>query len=100
MRVLAEYGWGGYEIHRLYDSGGRVFVDGRNDMYSEQILNDYSHIRNADDGWQALLDRYGVQAILLPPGAPLVTAADDAGWCEAYRDEVAVLLRPTCSGPA
>jgi hypothetical protein len=95
-RVLAEYGWGGYVINRLYDSGGRVFVDGRNDMYSEQILNDYSLLRNADDGWQQLLDRYDVQAILLPPGAPLVRAAPAAGWCEAHRDRVAVLLLPSC----
>ncbi len=95
-RVLAEYGWGGYAIYRLYDLGGRVFVDGRNDMYSEQILNDYSHLRSADPGWQQLIERYGVQAILLPPSAPLVQAADGAGWCEAHRDSVAVLLLRDC----
>jgi hypothetical protein len=98
-RVFAEYGWGGYVINRLYDSGGRVFVDGRNDMYSEQILNDYSHLRNADDGWQDLLDRYRVQAILLPSGAPLVRATKGEGWCVAYRDDVAVLVLPACSAP-
>jgi hypothetical protein len=65
-------------------------------MYSEQILNDYSLLRNADDGWQQLLDRYDVQAILLPPDAPLVRAAPAAGWCEAHRDSVAVLLLQTC----
>jgi hypothetical protein len=97
-RVLAEYGWGGYVIYRLYHAGGRVFVDGRNDMYSEQILEDYSAIRNADDGWQQLVNRYGVQAILLPPGAPIVRgAATASGWCEAYRDATQVLLLPSCS---
>jgi hypothetical protein len=99
-RVLTEYGWGGYVINRLYDTGGRVFVDGRNDMYSERILNDYSRLRNADDGWQQLLDRYDVQAILLPPDAPLVRAAPAAGWCEAHRDAVAVLLLQTCARTA
>lgn len=96
-RTFAEYGWGGYVIYRLYDSGGRVFVDGRNDMYADQILDEYVRIRNANDGWQALMLRYGVQAIVLPPDAPLVRgAATAAGWCEAYRDGVAVLLLPSC----
>lgn len=100
-RVFAEYGWGGYVIYRLYESGGRVFVDGRNDMYSEQILEDYSAIRNADEGWQRLVDQYRASAILLPPGAPLVRGpATSAGWCEAYRDSLQVLLMKSCPARA
>ncbi len=91
-RVFAEYGWGGYVISRLYDSGGRVFVDGRNDMYPQAILEDYSRIRSAQSGWEALLDRYGASAILLPPDAPLVSAAARSGWCEDLRDQREVLL--------
>ena len=96
-RVLAEYGWGGYVIYRLFDSGGRVFVDGRNDMYDEQILEDYSSIRAAAAGWEQLLASYGADAILMPPGAAVVDAALDAGWCEEFRDEVGVLLLSQCS---
>jgi hypothetical protein len=95
-RVLAEYGWGGYVIHRLFDSGGRVFVDGRNDMYDEQILEDYSSIRAAAVGWEELLASYGADAILMPPEAAVVGAAQDAGWCEVHRDDLAVLLVPDC----
>jgi hypothetical protein len=97
-RVLAEYHWGGYVINRLYDMGGRVFVDGRNDMYSDRILDDYVSIRNAQAGWLDLVDRYGVQAIVLPPDAAVTQGAATAnGWCEAYRDNVAVLLLKTCA---
>ncbi|MDQ4034393.1 MAG: hypothetical protein M3153_00540 [Chloroflexota bacterium] len=93
-RIFAEYQWGGYVSYRLFDSGARVFVDGRNDMYDESILQDFVTIRNAEDGWEALLRRYGADAILLPPEAGLVRgSALDAGWCEEYRDDVAVLLR-------
>jgi hypothetical protein len=96
-RVLAEYHWGGYVIYRLFDSGARVFVDGRNDMYDERILEDYVSIRNAADGWEGLLSSYGADAILLPPEAALTAgAAQDAGWCEEHRDDVAVLLLPGC----
>ena len=103
-RVLVEYGWGGHVISRLHDDGGRVFVDGRNDMYDEAILDDYTAIRDADPGWPALVERYAVEAILFPPSAPLVRgAAQSEGWCEVLRDEAQVLLmRGDCDawGPA
>lgn len=96
--VFAEYGWGGYVIYRMYDSGGRVFVDGRSDMYPEQVLNDYSLIRDAGTDWQAILDRYGADAILLPPSAGLISAAQRVGsWCERERDAYEVLL-VRCAG--
>ena len=98
--VLAEYGWGGYVIWRLHDFGGRVFVDGRNDMYSQQVLEDYTSIRAADPGWEALAAHYGVEAILLPPETTLTRGpAKDAGWCEVLRDQYQVLyLRGDGSG--
>ncbi len=97
--VFAQYGWGGYVISRMYETGGRVFVDGRNDMYSQQILDDYSAIRAADPGWEALAARYGVEAILLPPETTLTRGpAADAGWCEILRDKVEVLyLKGPCA---
>jgi hypothetical protein len=95
--VLAEYGWGGYVIWRMHGSGAHVFVDGRNDMYSQQVLDDYSAIRAADPGWQELAARYGVEAILLPPETTVTRGlAADAGWCEVYRDKLQVLYLPHC----
>lgn len=94
--VLAEYGWGGYLIGRLWDGGARVFVDGRNDMYPDAVLRDYSTLRSAGDGWTQIADAYGVNAILMPPGVPLVAAATASGWCETYRDDLQVLLLPAC----
>ncbi len=95
--LLAEYGWGGYAISEIYPHGGRVFVDGRNDMYGQQVLEDYSAIRAADPGWQALAAEYGVEAILLPPETTLTRGpALAAGWCEAYRDAVQVLYLRSC----
>ena len=96
-RVLAEYGWGGYVIHELYASGGRVFVDGRNDMYDQAILEDYDAIKNADPGWEALADSYGVEALLLDPKSTLTRGpAEAAGWCEQFRDETQVLYLRDC----
>jgi hypothetical protein len=95
--VLAEYGWGGYVIWRLHETGGRVFVDGRNDMYSQQVLDDYSAIRAADPDWEELVAQYRVEALLFPPEITLTRGpATDAGWCEVYRDEWQVLYLPSC----
>jgi hypothetical protein len=94
-RVLADYGWGGYVISRLYESGGRVFIDGRNDMYGDDLLEAYSTVRNADDGWEAIVEEHDVEALLFPPTAAIVRGfAQDAGWCEALRDDVQVLMTP------
>ena len=98
--VLAEYGWGGYVIWRLHDDGGRVFVDGRNDMYSQQVLDDYSAIRAADPGWEQLAARYDVEALLFPPEITLTRGpAATAGWCEVLRDEWQVLYLRSCPLP-
>ena len=97
VNVMAEYGWGGYVIHGLYDSGGRVFVDGRNDMYDQRILEDYDAIKGADAEWQELTASYGVEALLLSPQAAVTRGpAEAAGWCEALRDEMQVLYLRSC----
>jgi hypothetical protein len=101
-RVLAEYGWGGYVIWSGYDHGARVFVDGRNDMYAQAILEDYSAIREADAGWQELLAEYEVEAMIWPPEAVLTRGLldgplpDGTAWCEVFRDETQILYLPEC----
>lgn len=96
-RILAEYGWGGYVIYRGFEDGARVFVDGRNDMYDESILDDYSAIRAADPGWQELLASYEVDAMIWPPSVVLTRGLlDGTGWCEAYRDQGQVLYVSAC----
>lgn len=96
-RILAEYGWGGYVIYRGYDHGARVFVDGRNDMYDQSVLDDYSAIRAADPGWEELLASYDVEAMIWPTDVVLTRGLlDGTGWCEAYRDQDQVLYLPEC----
>lgn len=96
-RVVAEYGWAGYIIGTLFPSGGSVMIDGRNDMYPQAILEEYEAIRDADPGWEALADQYGVDALLFPPERAIGKGpAVGAGWCEAHRDENEVLYLRSC----
>ena len=96
-RILSWYGWGGYVIGQMYDHGARVFVDGRNDMYDESILEDYNLVRGAEPGWAEVVDRYEVDAMVFPPFEAISKGpAEDAGWCEAFRDENEVVFLRTC----
>ena len=96
-RIATWYGWGGYVIGEMTDDGARVLVDGRNDMYSEGILNEYNRVKNAEPGWEAIIDGYDVDALLFPPSEPITKGpAEDAGWCEAFRDDNEVVYLRSC----
>lgn len=99
-RILAWYGWGGYVIGQMYHLGARVMVDGRNDMYDDAILREYDLVRTAEPGWEEIVDRLEVDALLFPPQEAITRGpADYAGWCEVFRDENEVLYLRSCIGP-
>jgi ketosteroid isomerase-like protein len=69
--------------------------------YQPQVMADYLAIVDADPGWQRLMDAYDPDVLLLSPDATVVKGpAQDAGWCEAYRDERQVLLLRDCGTEA
>ncbi len=58
-------GWAGPYLGRFYPRH-RAFFDPRFEAYSPQFVTDvYKHIRYGLDGWETLLDRYGVQVVVL-----------------------------------
>lgn len=72
--------WADYLIFRNYPRQ-RVFVDGRCDFYGERVTADYIRALSAQPGWQAVMDRVGVNAVLIPPDAPLRAALEkSAAW--------------------
>jgi hypothetical protein len=91
-RVFAYYDWGGYAIYKLYPKY-RVFVDGRADLYGDDLLEQFRTAVQLRTGWLEVLDRWNVRAILLPPFCALVQALVlDPGWHVEYRDSQALLL--------
>ena len=91
-RTLVEYDWAGYAIHRLDQTGGSVFIDGRSDMYPRSVFEDYLTMRSAESGWEALASDYGVETIVMPPSAPIAAVTPTSGWCVEYEDSQAVML--------
>jgi hypothetical protein len=72
-------------------------VDGRNDMYDDAILREYDEVRNAEPGWQEIVDRWEVNAMIFPPDEFITKGvAVEAGWCEAFRDSNEVVLLRSC----
>jgi hypothetical protein len=84
--------WADYLIFRNYPRQ-RVFIDGRCDYYGELVTADYMRALAAQPGWPAVMDRAGVNAVLIPSGAPLVAVLEGSGqWRRLEWTRQAVLF--------
>lgn len=99
-RLLAYYDWGGYSIFKLYPKY-RVFVDGRADLYGDDLLHQFETAAQVRAGWRQVLDRWKLQVVLVPLNSALAQALMlDPDWRVQYRDARAVVLvRTSQSAP-
>ena len=87
--VFNNYAFGGWLIF----NGVRPFIDGRSDMYGDDLLKLYL---DAENGYPPAVDkvlrRYGVTWTILTPSAHLVARLDATpGWRRLYADKWAVV---------
>ena len=93
-RLFVYYDWGGYAVARLYPEY-RVFVDGRADLYGDDILHQFKQTIQLQTGWRQVLEQSGTQAVLVPPSSALAQGLFlDPGWHAEYTDSQAVLFVP------
>lgn len=93
MRVFNYYDYGGYLIWTLYPDGGRVFIDGRVEVYGTRIFGDYLRVNYLAQGWPSVLSRAKADAIIMPTGHPLTgLLQQDPGWRQFHRDRVATVF--------
>ena len=91
-RLYASWQWGGYLIYRLWPSL-RVFDDGRTDFYGPGFVDEGLRAWDADPDWRRILDRYQVNAALLPVDSALASVMREReDWKPVYQDRVAVLF--------
>lgn len=88
-RLFNSYNWGGYLLFELPQYP--VFVDGRTDLYDDELVAEWLQVMRADGGWPAVLDRWGVRLILVEPETAVVGQLAEHGWRLLYQDNVAVL---------
>jgi hypothetical protein len=90
-QIFNDYNWGGYLTYHLQDYP--VYIDGRADLYGNEIMNEYMQIVQARGDWQRILDSWGVNLILLEPGWPInqyLRNADNQ-WNIFYEDDHSIL---------
>ena len=94
-RIFVYYDWGGYAIWKLYPEY-RVFVDGRADLYGDDLLRQFKTALQLRSGWRDILDDWKVEAVLVPPSCALAQALLlDPNWHAAFSDSKAIILLRT-----
>jgi len=99
LRVFHEQGYGSYMIWASPEVP--VFIDTRVELYPLAQWDDYFALSQARYDWEAILERYGVDTLLLHRELqePLIEAATaDPDWEYCYQDEQAMIFQRT-GGP-
>jgi hypothetical protein len=92
QKIFVYYDWGGYAIWKLYPEY-RVFVDGRADLYGDDLLEQFKTAMRLQTGWRDVLDRWHVETVLVPASSALAQALLlDPSWNAAFSDSKAILL--------
>jgi hypothetical protein len=90
--IFNHYDWGGYLIWKLYPSS-RVFIDGRADLYGEELLHQFADTYQFKNNWQRSLQQWGIKSVLVPRDSALATGLSSAaGWTISYEDSQAVVF--------
>lgn len=88
-RIFNSYNWGGYLIWNLPEYP--VFLDGRTDLYNDEIIGQWLQAARAEPGWQEILDLWEVRLVLLEANMPLSGKLGANGWHLVYQDDLAVV---------
>lgn len=93
-KMFNKYNWGGYLIYALQPSQP-VFIDGRADMYGEELFTEYSKVAGIDKDIETILKKHEVNWVIYPHDTPLVRyLLAGSRWSQIYQDEeTSVLLR-------
>ena len=91
-RAFVYYDWGGYAIWNLYPQY-RVFVDGRADLYGDDLLRQFKTAVQLKTGWRKILDNWRVETVVVPPSCALAQALLlDGNWKAVFNDSKAIIL--------
>jgi hypothetical protein len=63
-RLYNSYEWGGYLIWRFWPHM-RVFIDGRCEVYRDDVMGQALQVEDGTPGWQDVLERWGVELLVV-----------------------------------
>jgi hypothetical protein len=89
-RIFNRYEWGGYiGQHR---PNQLIFMDGRADVYGDELLKMYVSIIGVDGDPEVEMDRYRIDYAVFSPHTPLAAWFDaSAQWQRVYSDKTAAI---------
>jgi hypothetical protein len=98
-QMFNEYALGGYLLYALKQTP-KVFIDGRADMYGEQILSDYNTVKFSSSERDKLLEQYGIDWVVFEKDSDLVAALEESeSWKSIYTNEHYAVLTKTIQTP-
>jgi hypothetical protein len=84
--MFNEYALGGYLLYALTPPP-KVFIDGRADMYGEQILTDYNSIKSSCAKRLELLDQYAIDWVVFETSSDLLMDLKKSGlWQTTFEN--------------
>jgi hypothetical protein len=89
--LFNSYNWGGYLTWELRQYP--VFIDGRADLYGNEILGEWNEVNKGTDKGLSLLDAYQINLVFLEPTSPLLEKLPQRGWEKAYSDSKIAVYR-------
>jgi hypothetical protein len=89
-RMFNAYNFGSYLLWHL--PSVPVFVDGRTDLYNDEILNQYATVVEAQEGWRKILEDWKIEVVFVESSAPIRQVLLAEGWTVYYEDPQAVIL--------
>jgi drug/metabolite transporter superfamily protein YnfA len=103
-RIYAHFEWGEY-LSWSAGQRSKVFMDGRIEIYPDEVWNNYSDVTCARDRWHEVLDRYAVDYLILDTelhgrSGLLERVRQSPGWQQAFASRRAVLFVRTSAGVA
>lgn len=88
---LNEYAWGGYMLWHLQHTP--VFVDGRTDLFGDEIIIDWLTMVSGAEDWQEKLEDYDISWLLLEKDRPLLELLQTENWVQVYEDDSSMILK-------
>lgn len=95
--MFNSYNWGGYLTWALREYP--VFIDGRADLYGNEMIAQWTEINRGTEQGLKLLDTYKVNLIFIEPSSPLIRQLSEQDWKKEYSDSLIVILRRVAPMP-
>lgn len=87
--IFNSYNWGGYLTWELREYP--VFIDGRADLYGNEIISEWNEISRGTEKGFELLEAYQINLIFLEPHHALLDKLPAQEWTKSYSDSRIVI---------